>query len=206
MLRCRRGTHYPESLSFQQIAIRVKGAEILTTIAQLAVAVTGFSGIAIAFNRHPGRLSDVEAFRVLILFANSLAAIFLSLIPFAFFYLDWSESTVWRMASASCVLFEIGFMRLLTVPTRRFLRENRELFSVPQLMFIVCGHVLNTLLQLANALGFTGARNLPIFIFALLWLLFHSIFQFGRILFVQPVTGGAMSSAPGAGKDRHHSP
>jgi Mn2+/Fe2+ NRAMP family transporter len=28
----------------------VKGAEILTTIAQLAVAVTGFSGIAIAFN------------------------------------------------------------------------------------------------------------------------------------------------------------
>jgi hypothetical protein len=62
----------------------VSGSEILTTIAQLGIAVSGFSGIAIAFNRQPGRLSDFEAFRVSILFANSFAAVFLSLIPFAF--------------------------------------------------------------------------------------------------------------------------
>jgi hypothetical protein len=67
----------------------MNGAEILTTIAQLSVAVTGFSGIAIAFNRQPRRLGDFEAFRVSILFANSLAAVFLSLISFAFFYLGY---------------------------------------------------------------------------------------------------------------------
>jgi len=67
------------------------GAEIFTTIAQLAVAVTGFSGIVIAFNRQPGRLSDFEAFRILILFTNSLAAMFLSLIPFALHYMNWER-------------------------------------------------------------------------------------------------------------------
>ena len=64
----------------------MNGADILTTVAQLGAAVTGFSGIAIAFNRHPGRLGDFEAFRVSLLFANSLAAVFLALIPFPFFH------------------------------------------------------------------------------------------------------------------------
>jgi hypothetical protein len=172
----------------------VKGAEILTTIAQLAIGVTGFSGIAIAFNRHPGRLSDFEAFRVLILFANSFAAIFLSLIPFAFFYMGWSDTTVWRTGSALLVLFEVVFLWRHIAPTRKFLREYRELFNLGQLAFMIVGHSLNTLLQLANALALTGSRSLPMFIFGLLWLLFHSVFQFGRILFVQPSSGGAMST------------
>jgi hypothetical protein len=89
----------------------MNGAEILTTIAQLAVGVIGFSGIAIALNRHPGRLNDWEAFRVLILFANGFAATFLSLVPFAFFYLDWSDATVWRVSSGLCALFEIVFLQ-----------------------------------------------------------------------------------------------
>jgi hypothetical protein len=187
----------------------MNGAEILTTIAQLGVAVSGFSGIAIAFNRHPGRLSEVEAFRVLILFANSFAAIFLSLIPFAFFYMGWSDSVVWRASSALCVVFEVAFLRMQTPLTRKMLREHPELFNTAQLVFIIVGHVCNTLLQLANALGLIGPRNLSIFIFGLLWLLFHSVFQFGRILFVQPSTGGAMSTSgsPADGKDRDlHSP
>jgi hypothetical protein len=40
----------------------MNGAEILTTIAQLGVAVAGFSGIAIVFNRQPGGLTGFEAF------------------------------------------------------------------------------------------------------------------------------------------------
>ena len=40
----------------------MNGAEILTTIAQLGVAVAGFSRIAIVFNRQPGGLTGFEAF------------------------------------------------------------------------------------------------------------------------------------------------
>jgi hypothetical protein len=176
----------------------VNGAEILTTVAQLAVAVTGFSGIAIAFNRHPGRLSDWEAFRVLILFANSFAAIFLSLGPFAFFYLGWSESAIWRTSSGLCALFEIIFLCTLTGPTRKMLRDHRQLFNMALFGFMVSGHALNTVLQLSNTFGLAGSRYLAVFIFGVLWLLFQSVFQFGRILFVQPETGGSMSrGSPG---------
>ena len=174
------------------------GTEILTTIAQLAIGVIGFSGIAIAFNRQPGRLNDWEAFRVLILFANGFAAAFLSLLPFAFFYLDWSDAAVWRTSSGACALFEIVFLYAQTAPTRKMIGEHRELFNMALLALMISGHSLNTLLQVSNALGLVGSRTLPIFIFGVLWLLFQSVFQFGRILFVQPLSGGAVShSAPG---------
>src|SRR5438552_1299484 len=170
----------------------MNGAEILTTIAQLGVAVTGFSGIAIAFNRQPGGLGGFEAFRVSILFANSLAAVFLSLIPFAFFYLGWSQEIIWRTASGLCVVFEAAFIVSHFPAARRFLRSHRELFNLKLLSFVTLGHVVNAIAQLLNAVGMVEAK-LSIFIFGLLWLLFHGAFQFGRILFVQPLSGGAMS-------------
>ena len=169
------------------------GAEILTTIAQLGVGVAGFSGIAIAFNRQPGRLSDVEAFRVIILFATSLAAVFLSLIPFALHYFGLPDFIVWRVSSGLCTLFEFIFVLSRVRPTRRFLREQPEIFSLPQLGFLIFGHIVNTVLQLGNTLDLFGRNHLALFLFGVLWLLFHGAFQFGRILFVQPMSGGAVS-------------
>jgi hypothetical protein len=168
----------------------MNGAEILPTIAQLGLAITGFSGIAIAFNRQPGRLSSVEKFRVSILFANSLAAMFLALIPFALFYMEWSDAKIWRTGSALLALFSGGFLILQAVQVPRLFREHRQLFHLGQLAFVVGGHVINLIVQLLNALGLFRAR-LSIFILGLLWLLFHSAFQFGRILFVQPVASSA---------------
>jgi hypothetical protein len=63
------------------------------------------------------------------------------------------------------------------------------------LAFVACGHLINAFAQLLNALGMTEGR-LSVFIFGLLWLLFHGAFQFGRILFVQPPAGGALSREP----------
>jgi hypothetical protein len=171
----------------------MNGAEILTTIAQLGVAVTGFSGIVIVFNRPPGRLSEFEAFRISILFANSLAAVFLALIPFVLFYSGLPDTVIWRTASALCFVFEVIFVASHVGPARKFLREHRALFNVGLLGFVTCGHAMNAILQLCNALDVINRRNLSIFILGLLWLLFHSAFQFGRILFVQPMTDAAAS-------------
>jgi hypothetical protein len=168
------------------------GTEILTTVAQLGVAITGFTGIAIAFNRHPGRLGEFEAFRVSILFSNSLAGVFLALLPFAFFYLGWSEQQIWRTLSGAFAIFELIFLTTHFPPARRFSREYPESFNFKLLMLVTIGHVLNGIAQTCNALGITKAAGLPVFIFGLLWVLFHSAFQFGRILFVQPEPRGAM--------------
>jgi len=169
------------------------GTEILTTIAQLGVALTGFTGIAIAFNRQPGRLSEFEAFRVSILFSNSLAAVFLALLPFAFFHLGWPEPRIWRTLSAGFAIFEIIFLGTHFRPARRFFRLHPESFNFKLLVAVTIGHAINGIAQALNALGITTPDELSIFVFGLLWILFHSAFQFGRILFVQPDTGGAMS-------------
>src|SRR2546423_8379467 len=134
----------------------MNGTEVLTTIAQLAVAVAGFSGIAIAFNRQPGRLSEFEAFRVSILFANGLAAMFLSLIPFALFYLKWSDFRIWRASSALIVLFELAFLSIQFRATVKFLRSHRDMFNMPLVAFLGIGHACNAVLQVFGALGWNG--------------------------------------------------
>jgi len=170
------------------------GTEILTTIAQLGVAITGFTGIAIAFNRHPGRLGEFEAFRVSILFSNSLAGVFLALLPFAFFHLGWTEHQIWRTLSAAFAIFELIFLVTHFPPARRFTREYPKAVNYKLLTLVTVGHVVNGVVQTLNASGFTD-RELSVFIFGLLWVLFHSAFQFGRILFVQPEPGGAVPSS-----------
>jgi hypothetical protein len=171
-------------LSFRS---NMKGAEILTTIAQLAVGVTGFSGIVIAFNRAPGRLNKFEAFRIQILFMNSLAAMFLSLLPFAFYYLNWSDTIIWQTGSGLIAIFEFVFLAIFLSSARRFWRPYREVFNVAIFIFFATVHTLNALLQLLGVFGWNAGRGLSIFLLGLLWLLFHSAFQFGRILFVQPM-------------------
>jgi hypothetical protein len=166
----------------------MSGGDVLTTIAQLAMAVTGFSGIVIVFKRQPGQLSDLERFRISLLVSNSLAAVFLSLLPFAFFHFGWRDETIWRMASGACLVFEAIFISSHISPVRRFLRAHRELFNLGLLSFVTCGHIINMIAQLLNALGMFHAK-LSIFVLGMLWLLFHGAFQFGRILFVQLKNG-----------------
>ena len=168
------------------------GAEILTTIAQLGVAITGFSGIVIVFNRHPGRLNEFETFRISILLANSVAAVFLSLIPFAFFHLGWSEPTISRTLSGTFAVFEAVFLATHFPLATRYLRTYRPLFNIKLLTFVTAGHLINGLAQLCNALGLIEARFATV-VFGLLWVLFHSTFQFGRIIFVQPDNGSVGS-------------
>jgi len=178
----------------------MNGADILTTVAQLGAAVAGFSGIVIAFNRHPGRLNEFEAFRVSILFSNSFAAVFLALIPFPLFLLGWDESKIWRTASGLMAVFEAVFLQIHFPAARRFRLTHRQLFNLKLLTFVTVGHVMNGIAQLCNALGLIDAK-LATFVFGLLWILFHSAFQFGRILFVQPAgsetTSASWKKSPG---------
>ena len=160
--------------------------DILTTIAQLAIGVAGFSGIAIAFNRQPGKLIDVEAYRIAILFANAFAAMFISLLPFPLYYLFDDLETVWRLGSAVIAIFTTFFLNYYLRRTRRFRREVPQLFNTFQLFLTRIGHIVNLCVQVASAAGVFAARHSAVFLFGVLWLLFHSTFQFGRILFVQP--------------------
>jgi hypothetical protein len=160
----------------------------LTTIAQIAVGLAGFTGIAIAFTRRPGELTPLEGYRLAILFATSLGALFLALIPFGFGLVGVRDSTLWRISSALFVAFEAGLLIYLVPRTLRFLGEAREIFNVRVLTGLAAGHVVAIVLQAVNALGgFRGAES-GVFLWGLIWLLFHTALQFARILFIRPST------------------
>jgi hypothetical protein len=89
----------------------------------------------------------------------------------------------------------VGVFRDARSLAPRFLRGHRELFNLKLLKFVASGHLINAIAQLFNALGMTEGR-LSIFIFGLLWLLFHGAFQFWSNSVCSTPAGGALSREP----------
>ena len=164
------------------------GAEALTTVAQIAVGLAGFAGIAIAFNRRPGELTALEGYRLILLFATSFGALFLALLPFGLQLLGMPAPALWRLSSALFVGFDLLLLGCLTRPTLRFLRDVREIFNLRVLTGLLAGHVAAIGLLSASAVGAFPGRESGLFLCALLWLLFHSAVQFARILFIRPLS------------------
>jgi hypothetical protein len=160
----------------------------LTTVAQIAVGLAGFTGIVIAFTRRPGELTPIERYRFAILFGTSFGALFLSLVPFGVALVGVEAPALWRLSSAAFVAFEIGLVASLLPRTLRYVREARELFDLRILGGLAAGHALAIVLLIVNAFGgFAGAAP-GVFLWALVWLLFHTALQFARMLFVRPLT------------------
>ena len=161
--------------------------ELLIAIAQIALGVAGFSGIAMYFKRKPGPLTNVEVYRIAILFLNSFAAVFLSLAPFPLQGFGFSAETTWRVGSALAAVFGFMFNAYYLVLSQRYRRQVPEIFNKYSMALTYSGSIGNTLLQALNALNLMGSRHEAIFMVGMLWLLFHATFQFGRILFIQPL-------------------
>lgn len=80
--------------------------ETLSTFAEIAVAIAGFSGIVIAFgHRSLGSLTRLELRRLSNLFATSGFVLFSTLLSISLLYVDSLEATLlWRSQSALVVL------------------------------------------------------------------------------------------------------
>jgi hypothetical protein len=161
--------------------------ELLIGIAQIALGVAGFSGIAMYFKRKPGRLTNIEVYRISILFFNSFAAVFLCLAPFPLEAFAIEGPHVWRISSAMMAVFELAFHWFYLPRSQRYRRQVPEIFNRYSLGLTYTGGIGNLLLQTANAFGLLGSRPEAVFMVGVIWLLFHATFQFGRILFIQPI-------------------
>jgi hypothetical protein len=159
---------------------------LLVVVAQLALGVAGFSGIAMYFKRRPGPLTEIEIYRIAILFLNSFAAMFSALVPFPLLAFGVSDVMTWRTGSALVAGYEVLFFLYYLPHSLRYRKRYPGLFNRYSLVLTYGGGFANLALQTAGALGLAGPRYAGIFMVGTLWLLFHATFQFGRILFVQP--------------------
>jgi hypothetical protein len=76
----------------------VSGSEALSTLAEVAIGLAGFSGIATALRG--SQLHPADVWRTLALLVISFLVLFLSLVPYAFIAFGFGDSTLWRVSSA----------------------------------------------------------------------------------------------------------
>lgn len=158
--------------------------DLLLTIAELALALAGFSGVMTAFMKRPGQLTTVEVYRLAVLLGIAFGATFLALLPLVLAQLGAGGAPLWRGASAVMAAYSAIAVAVFLVSSRYISRRAPELFNWYLMGGIAAGHAANILLQLVNAARPAAAPGL--YTIGLLWYLFHGAVQFSRILFVQP--------------------
>lgn len=162
----------------------------LSTLAEVAVAIAGFSGIVSVFGRRSaGQWTTAERNRMLALLVLSLTALLFCLLPFVLLAIPVSESTCWRSLSLVAVVPRVAFLaRLLPVAVEasRLARREREVSLVVSASFLV-GDLLVIAALLANGLALGVAWP---YLAMILWVLAEASVSFARLVLV-PVQRGA---------------
>ena len=167
--------------------------ELLTTIAEIGIALAGFSGLVVVLRKSDGPLNAIEKYRMSVLLATAFGAMFLALLPGILQRLGLSGDDLWMVSSGFLVAFSFIFVLTWVLSSRRFFRLAREIFNVAAFAAMAIGHLVNMLLQIAVVLGFWSEQSAGVYLLGLAWLLAHASQQFVRMLFIQPssTTNGA---------------
>ncbi len=154
--------------------------DILLTLAEVSVALAGFSGVVAVFGRRdPGNWSFADRFRFFSLVHSSHSSLLLCIVPFGLLAFNVAEASVWRTLSALFVLYNVvvaflSFRRLLAA-------SPSERAEFTPIVFPVTLAMIAAVLALNIYNVVVGATFGP-FLVALILLLVTSSFLFARML------------------------
>ena len=159
--------------------------ETLSTVAELALGLAGFTGVLVVLGRQPGRFSPAEGLRLAVLLVGSLSALFLSLVPLVLHDFGVSGAHLWRVSSGLMAISVVCSGAFLAKPVARFRVSKSEAYSPWVLGSLTSGAVIILIVQVINLTGLLwptgpGAYSLGLFFF-----LAGGVVQFVRILFVR---------------------
>ncbi len=130
-------------------------ADVLQTVAELAVAFAGFSGIVAALGpRSEGGLFPEDRVRLSVLIGASLSTAAFALLPLLLFEPVGVPGTVWKIASAVYLPYGLAVVVVGERQTRRARAEDPELVNrvsrLPMLLSTFVVFPLVLALQVAN--------------------------------------------------------
>lgn len=133
----------------------MEGSEYLYTIAEVSVAVVGFSAVVVVFRNRGGQaLSPVELKLISFMIERGFAALFLSLLPMLLSHLGLSGAGVWAISSGTLALYLLTAL-LRTASFRRQIPAEAEA-QLParglSAILAVCA-VIVIAVQVLNAVG-----------------------------------------------------
>ena len=157
----------------------------LELLAELSIAVLGFSGVvAVLGRRASGDWTDFDRYRFWVMVRLAALVLVLSLLPFAFRSAAFSESSVWGWSSGIGTLL---FALLMVLYQQDDDRKGRRLWSEPTvskaaLIYLRCVALAAPLLLGLNATGIVFERTATPYLLALLLLFGVSVVSFLRLL------------------------
>ncbi len=162
----------------------MSGESILLTIAQIGVAIAGFSSVVAVFGRRTGTTwSRADRFRLSLMIEFSLAAALFAFVPLCIHYVDEEPTVVWTTSSLLLTVFLVAQVVSVVQRIRPLGSERRSLRRWLAAFMVVC---LNgaLLLQLANVLNIGFHREFAPYLIGLVLMLMASAAQFARLIFL----------------------
>ena len=158
--------------------------DVLLTTAEIAVALVGFAGIVVAFQRRGSETwtrTDLARFWQMILLAAS--ALVFSVLPLPFLAAGHPEATIW--AASSALLAVVVAMEAAAFATLLF--GHRRLgfeFSAALTFYMLATSVATLGVLLANAFGVLFERSFTGYLLGVLYLIASSVVFFARLVYV----------------------
>ena len=149
-------------------------------LVEVAVAITGFSGVVVVFGRRAeGEWSQIERERLVNLLTTSFAVLFLSLAALVLLHAGTDPTTTWRIGSAAwsiLAVFEI------VLNARRAARGSRDDPELPHRAWLVSLLSLSGVFVLLSVANVLTMREFWPFLAALVWLFALACYSFARLL------------------------
>lgn len=158
----------------------------LQTISEISIGLAGFSGLIVALRKSSGPLTDVQKYRLKILFAMTFGSMFLSLLPDLLQNFQVPEERIWFDSSAAMFAYSLVFASWMIAGARRVAKVAPEIFNWAVFSALTAGHIIVLLLLLGVMTGFIGDRAAGVYVLGLVWYLIHAAQQFTRMLFILP--------------------
>ncbi len=164
----------------------MQGAGTLELIAELAVALLGFSGVvAVLGRRASGEWSAVDSQRFSGMISQSVTVLAMTLIPLPFYYAGFDSPELWGWASAICAVLSI----LVTLTSQASFRPSilrplwqDETVNRPALLYLVFVYWVAPAILLLNSFGLVFDRTFTPFLVAVLLHFAIPVILFVRLL------------------------
>ena len=122
---------------------------ILTTLAEVAIAIAGFSGIVVALQNRTVDWSETDKLRFSALLQVSFESVFFSFVPIVLYLMHPSEPFVWRWSSGLWLVY-IACTVAYRVPQIRRVSAPGSDTSKLAMRFVLSSFCTSVLLQVAN--------------------------------------------------------
>jgi hypothetical protein len=160
----------------------------LETLAQIAIGLTGFTGVIVGFAAQPERWTAMDRARLSLMLDSSIGALLLALLPMALTVLAVPDDLVWRLSSAALLLGSLGVIASFVRQLRQVASRDRGEFLPAVYLPLSLGTLVCLAAQAANVAGRVAPTE-GVYVAGLAWSLVPAVVMFGRMVHVLMVEG-----------------